>query len=315
MINFLNLQYFLVAAEELHITRAAEKLHISQQALSNHIANLEREFNTKLFTRTPEFSLTDAGKCLVAAGRQIMDIRHQLGTEIAEISSNIRGSLSIGITHTHGLALLPNVLPIFHEKHPLIEINLVEENPQALLEGLIRGTLDLCIDYSPFIHESIEIIELSKERMMLIVPLKFLEAIYGNNTEKMCKKLKNGANLSDFAKLPVIMLKRGDRVRTIFESELYKEGIIPRIIIETGNIQTAFALAVDGMGITVYPESFLHNQYTRLDIAIQDRIAAFPLSRLSSESIVVAYNRFRYSSSAAKDFIDMLKLVTKASSS
>ena len=33
MINFLNLEYFLVAAEELNFTRAAKKLFISQQSL------------------------------------------------------------------------------------------------------------------------------------------------------------------------------------------------------------------------------------------------------------------------------------------
>ena len=31
MINFLNLEYFLVAAEELNFTKAAKKLFISQQ--------------------------------------------------------------------------------------------------------------------------------------------------------------------------------------------------------------------------------------------------------------------------------------------
>ena len=43
MINFLNLEYFLVAAEELNFTRAARKLYISQQSLSNHISNLEKD--------------------------------------------------------------------------------------------------------------------------------------------------------------------------------------------------------------------------------------------------------------------------------
>ena len=46
MINFLNLEYFLVAAEELNFTRAAKRLYISQQSLSNHISNLEKELIT-----------------------------------------------------------------------------------------------------------------------------------------------------------------------------------------------------------------------------------------------------------------------------
>ena len=46
MIDFLNLEYFLVAAEELNFTRAAKRLYISQQSLSNHISNLEKELIT-----------------------------------------------------------------------------------------------------------------------------------------------------------------------------------------------------------------------------------------------------------------------------
>ena len=39
-----NLEYFLVAAEELNFTRAAERLYITQQSLSGHIAKIERYY-------------------------------------------------------------------------------------------------------------------------------------------------------------------------------------------------------------------------------------------------------------------------------
>ena len=64
MINFLNLEYFLVAAEELNFTRAAKKLYISQQSLSSHISNLEKEFDVVLFNRTSPLTLTYAGRAL-----------------------------------------------------------------------------------------------------------------------------------------------------------------------------------------------------------------------------------------------------------
>ena len=54
--NFLNLQYFVMAADEGNITRAAEKLNISQQSLSNHIANLEKTFQVELFVRKPSLT-------------------------------------------------------------------------------------------------------------------------------------------------------------------------------------------------------------------------------------------------------------------
>ena len=75
MINFLNLEYFLVAAEELNFTRAAKRLYISQQSLSNHISNLEKEFDVVLFNRTSPLTLTYAGQALKTRARELLDLR------------------------------------------------------------------------------------------------------------------------------------------------------------------------------------------------------------------------------------------------
>ncbi len=56
-----NLEYFLVAAEELNFTRAAERLYITQQSLSGHIAKIERYYNCRLFDR-PLSNVTNAGR-------------------------------------------------------------------------------------------------------------------------------------------------------------------------------------------------------------------------------------------------------------
>ena len=73
--NFLHLKYFLLVAEELNITRAAERLYISQQSLSNHISNMEKELDVKLFTRSPKLSLTYAGELFNTPGRDRVERR------------------------------------------------------------------------------------------------------------------------------------------------------------------------------------------------------------------------------------------------
>ena len=57
-------EYFLVAAEELNITKAAAKLYISQQYLSAHIHRLEEQYGVELFQRRPTLQLTLAGKAM-----------------------------------------------------------------------------------------------------------------------------------------------------------------------------------------------------------------------------------------------------------
>ena len=112
MINFLNLEYFLVAAEELNFTRAAKRLYISQQSLSNHISNLEKEFDVVLFNRTSPLTLTYAGQALKTRARELLDLRDETYKEISDIKDFSTGQLSIGVSHTRGRFILPEILLI-----------------------------------------------------------------------------------------------------------------------------------------------------------------------------------------------------------
>ena len=76
--NFLNLYYFRVAAEELSFTNAAKRLFISQQSLSNHISRLENEFGVILFNRTQPITLTEAGKSLYASSKVLLHQKEQI---------------------------------------------------------------------------------------------------------------------------------------------------------------------------------------------------------------------------------------------
>ena len=98
--NFQHLKYFLMVAEELNITRAAERLYISQQALSNHISNMERELEVKLFTRSPKLALTYAGDQLVQTATQIIDLYSQYLSKVGDINRHYLGVLRVGISHT-----------------------------------------------------------------------------------------------------------------------------------------------------------------------------------------------------------------------
>ena len=132
MINFLNLEYFLVAAEELNFTRAARKLYISQQSLSNHISNLEKEFDVILFNRTSPLTLTYAGRALKTRARELLDLRDETYKEISDIKDFSTGQLSIGVSHTRGRVILPEVLPI-----SLLQNNLLSTSPSFRASSFI----------------------------------------------------------------------------------------------------------------------------------------------------------------------------------
>ena len=178
--NFQNLQYFLAVAEEMNVTKAAKRLHISEQALSRQIGKLETELCVKLFERNPRFTLSPAGKRLKAAAEQIGNIERQLHLELDDLTNNNTGELRIGVSYTRGQALLPRLLPPFHQKHPGITVTISEGSASELQENLSKGRIDLFIGYVPRDLDAFEAAELGRERLFLVVPKTFMDQLFGD---------------------------------------------------------------------------------------------------------------------------------------
>ena len=65
-----HLRYFVVVAEEGHVSRAAGRLHIAQPSLSAQIRYLEEQLGVQLFLRHPRgMQLTPAGKAFLEPAR------------------------------------------------------------------------------------------------------------------------------------------------------------------------------------------------------------------------------------------------------
>lgn len=298
--NFSNLEYFAVVAEELNVTKAAERLYISQQSLSNQIIKLENELNVKLFTRTPSLSLTYAGACLLDHARHILDLHNQMLSEIEDIKNNKRGMIKIGVSHTRGRVLLPNILPSFQAKYPLYEVNLIEGNTETLENKLRHGEIDVVLSFTPRIQDGIESIKLVTDRLLLVVHRKFMNELFGEKTDYMRGKFSQSVDIAAFKNCPFLLLTKGNRIRTLMDNYMSKNKISPNIILETENTETAFALALKGMGIAVYPEMFLTSA------AVYNEVDFFPItSEETLATLAVSYAQGRYLSKAVQDFIEI----------
>ena len=255
--NFLHLKYFLLVAEELNITRAAERLYISQQSLSNHIANLERELDVKLFTRSPKLSLTYAGGLLVDTATEILDLHRQYLSKVGDINKQYVGALRVGISHTCGLALLPDVLPKFRLEFPQVEFSLSEGNSNQLEDELAHGRTDLIICFQPIIMEGVTTVPLTEQRLMMVVPRTFTGHLFGEQVEEVRKQFAQGADIRAFEAMPFVLIKRGNRTRSIVDQYFRRYYFKPQLILETENTVTTLAMALAGVGVTICPELFL----------------------------------------------------------
>lgn len=262
--NFKSLQYFLTVAEELNITHAAQRLFISQQSLSSSLSKLEEELGVKLFTRTPRLQLTYAGERLIDLARHTLLLESRILQESHDLSRNIRGVLKVGISHTCGRAILPDIIPEYHFLHPLVEIELMEGNNEELEDWLLKDKIDLMIAYAPFSSHSIESFHLINERLFLVAP----RGSYFDLTDLDRQEDPEGVDLSCLNEKPFIMLKEGNRIRKQADQYISRTGFSPEIILETGNIETAFALCARGMGFIFYPELFFSNLHAKNEEAV-----------------------------------------------
>lgn len=309
MINFLNLEYFLVAAEELNFTRAAKRLFISQQSLSNHISNLEKEFDVVLFNRTTPLTLTYAGQALKNKARKLLALKEETYRELADIKDFSVGQLTIGVSHTRGRIILPEVLPLYKERFPNIELQLVEGNSSELAAGLLHGDIDLIIDMLPFKVEQVETVPICEEEILLAVPDVVLERAFPGRLAEIKEQLSIHPDLSILQDCPFLMLHKGNRVRTIADEMFEDAQITPNIILETENIETVLALTLKGMGITFYPRMFISSYQDIKNRSSSPYAVSFYSLNYSKAHRVLAigYHKGHYMSQATREFIQIVK--------
>ncbi|MFC4112915.1 LysR family transcriptional regulator [Nonomuraea zeae] len=127
--------------------RAAAAMLLTPSAVSQQIAALERQLGTRVVTRsTRGVALTEPGRLLVETAETIAaELRHAR-ERIDELASG-HGRLNIATFTSAGRALLPGVLTRFVATHPLVEVNVVEREPEDSLPLVRRGEVDLAIAY------------------------------------------------------------------------------------------------------------------------------------------------------------------------
>ncbi len=145
------LRFIVAVAQERNFRRAAEKSFISQPALSLAIQKLEEELGLKIFERgNSEVTPTTVGIAIIEQAQRVLEEAGQI-REIAKQGQNqLSTPLRVGIIHSAGPYLLPDLIPALKKIAPQMALE-VEENITANLESQLRnGKLDVIIIALPF---------------------------------------------------------------------------------------------------------------------------------------------------------------------
>ncbi|MGN9785203.1 LysR family transcriptional regulator [Nonomuraea sp. ZG12] len=155
-------------------TAAAELLGYTQSAVSRRVAALERAAGGPLFERLPRgVRLTPAGVALHRHAVEVLDRLGRAGEELAAIHAGSGGTLRVGAFATANVDLVPTTLKRFADRHPGVELRLVEGLSPRLTDRLAAGALDLAVisDYPAGLPAFAgELVPLYEDRLLVALP-------------------------------------------------------------------------------------------------------------------------------------------------
>ncbi|MDO5351489.1 MAG: LysR family transcriptional regulator [Succinatimonas sp.] len=160
------LKVFYAVATHLSFTKAASLLCLSQPAVTKHIANLESQYQVKLFERNGHnIKLTAAGVTFLEKSKKILSLYNELSYAMHAYNQIYSGKLRLGASTTIAQYILPEILALFNKFYPDVELTVLNDNSQNIERALIEEEIDLglvenvsrskALNYTPFLDDNL----------------------------------------------------------------------------------------------------------------------------------------------------------------
>jgi DNA-binding transcriptional LysR family regulator len=276
-------------ADEGSFGRAADRLGYTQSAVSQQIATLERVVGLRLIDRPGgprPISLTEAGSVLLRHAEAIDARLFAAKADMEALRAGEAGRLRIGTFQSVGARILPALLRRFSQARPDVEIVLHESaNDMDLLDLVERGELDLAFVALPVDPGPHEIVELLRDRYVLVVP-----------ATSPLAALRRPPTLKEIALQPLIGFS-SCRTQDSLEAYLAASGRTPNIVFRSDNNGTVQGLVGAGVGVSVAP-------LLTVDADDESVVVIELGGRIAPRVIGLAWHRDRHRSPAAAAFVE-----------
>jgi DNA-binding transcriptional LysR family regulator len=237
-----HLRYFVAVAEELHFGHAASRLNTSQPSLSQQIRDLERELKVDLFLRTKRrVALTPAGQRFLHEARGILSSAERAAGVARDAARGESLKLAVGISPETDWLFLGAVLRLFAEHAPSVEIIFQNLTPEAQVEALRAGHIDVGFVGLPLEAEGMVTETTGRVRLVVALP----------ETHPMARK--KDLRLEELSKEAYVLWPRHlspgsyDQLLSIFR----RAGFGPPISMEGGLPSTRTVLGMIAAGLTI----------------------------------------------------------------
>lgn len=258
------IQYALALSETLNFSQSADKLGITQPALSKQIQHLEKELGVTLFDRNHSpLTLTPAGEYFVRNARELVFREEQLRKGLEQFQIGESGRLVIGITPFRSLYIMPDLVKKIRARYPGVCISIQEVPSLQLRKEAAEGKYDLAIVNLPVDTSLLDVIPLEPDTLVLAVHNSMIDKLPTTSDGKYAT-----VNFNQVSQLPFVVLSPGQELRQLFDKLCTAADFHPIIAAEVMGVTSAWSMAKSGVGATLLPLQFVHNQHIDNDLSI-----------------------------------------------
>lgn len=266
--NLRSLRTFVATADSGGLGRASERLHLSQPAASRQIDALEAEFGVTLFQRVGRrLQLTSEGEDLLRQSRRLLADADLLAERARALKGGQAGTLRVAAAPQHISSVLAPFLPRYRDRHPGIDVQIIEGSATRQRIRLDRGEVHVAImaaSEGRFAH-------------------RLLGPVHGLAVLPREHRLGRRAiiEITDLAEEPLLLMQREFALREWFDAACQARHVVPRVLMESTNAYTLIELAAAGYGIAVVGStSLIRNPQLRAAALVNRGVSIGQWSRI-----------------------------------
>jgi LysR family transcriptional regulator, low CO2-responsive transcriptional regulator len=260
------LRVFEAAARHNSFTRAAEELYLTQPTVSIQVKQLTKAIGMPLFEQVgKKLFLTDAGRELYAASKDVFERLSQLEMTVADLQGMKQGMLRLAVITTANY-FIPRLLGPFCQQYPGINVSLQVTNHEGLIERLHSNLDDLYIvsrtpdgsDYTvqPFLDNP----------LVVVAPID--HPLAGQHE----------ISIQRLAEQPLIMRERGSGTREAAERLFEAAGVPMKVRLDLGSNEAIKQAILGGLGLSVLSYHTLTSLGETPMLTVLD-VEGFPIHR------------------------------------
>lgn len=294
MLDVRRLRVLCAVADHSTLSAAADSLSYTPSAVSQQIVALEREIGVRVLHRGPRgVRLTATGQVLVDQARPILATLKAAEASVAAVIGLSAGRLALASFATAGATILPRAIAAFRERHPDVNITLIQADPNAAMAALRGGDVDLIItaDAVQRPNDAIEVVTLLED--------------------PLCAVLPSAHPLATREQLALEELASDTWVDTPVESDARRlllwacgrSGFIPRVAFESDEYATVQQLVAAGVGVALIPRLALRSPAPGVTLV--------PLKTPVVRQVMAAVHAPQFRAPAANAMIKILREVAE----